>query len=304
MDNGRGRSSADPAPKRSHPEKPLTHVFACALGAASFCYLFGGSLLDSAAAFPIGLLLQIYLFAAQKRRSGFMPYIWGSGLVTLLSGLLSALFPALSASWVVIGRHCADGAGRDVHHIHPRVFQRRLSLRRDPLHLRDADCRVHRAGRVRRRHAAGLHGRDCAVTGQVLAAFLGVLSFAVLFHAPRRSYLACAVCGAVAWGCYLLAAPLGLFLATTLAAIALTLLSRMLSIAMKMPSTVFIVTGIFPLVPGAGIYHTAYALVSRNMEAFTLRGMQTLALAGRDCAGHSHRHGFPQTARRAGRPRA
>lgn len=85
------------------PEKPLTHVFACALGAASFCYLFGGSLPDSAAAFPIGLLLQIYLFAAQKRRSGFMPYIWGSGLVTLLSGLLSALFPALSASWVVIG---------------------------------------------------------------------------------------------------------------------------------------------------------------------------------------------------------
>ena len=128
----------------------------------------------------------------------------------------------------------------------------------------------------------------------VIAAFLGVLSFAVLFHAPRRSYLACAVCGAVAWGCYLLAAPLGLFLATTLAAIALTLLSRMLSIAMKMPSTVFIVTGIFPLVPGAGIYHTAYALVSRNMEAFTLRGMQTLALAGAIALGILIGMGFPK----------
>ena len=126
------------------------------------------------------------------------------------------------------------------------------------------------------------------MTGQVLAAFLGVLSFAVLFHAPRRSYLACAVCGAVAWGCYLLAAPLGLFLATTLAAIALTLLSRMLSIAMKMPSTVFIVTGIFPLVPGAGIYHTAYALV------FTLRGMQTLALAGAIALGILIGMGFPK----------
>ena len=33
--------------------------------------------------------------------------------------------------------------------------------------------------------------------GQVLSAFLGVFSFAILFHAPRRSYLACAVCGAV-----------------------------------------------------------------------------------------------------------
>ena len=122
--------------------------------------------------------------------------------------------------------------------------------------------------------------------GQVLSAFLGVFSFAILFHAPRRSYLACAVCGAVAWGCYLLA--------TTLAAIVLTLLSRMLSIALKMPSTVFIVTGIFPLVPGAGIYHTAYALVSRNMEAFTLRGMQTLALAGAIALGILIGMGFPK----------
>ena len=130
--------------------------------------------------------------------------------------------------------------------------------------------------------------------GKVLSAFLGVFSFAILFHAPRRSYLACAVCGAVAWGCYLLAAPMGLFLATTLAAIVLTLLSRMLSIALKMPSTVFIVTGIFPLVPGAGIYHTAYALVSRNMEAFTLRGMQTLALAGAIALGILIGMGFPK----------
>ena len=27
------------------PERPITHIFACALGAASFCYLFGGALL-------------------------------------------------------------------------------------------------------------------------------------------------------------------------------------------------------------------------------------------------------------------
>ena len=276
------------------PEKPLTHVFACALGAASFCYLFGGSLLDSAAAFPIGLLLQIYLFAAQKRRSGFMPYIWGSGLVTLLSGLLSALFPALSASWVVIGGIVPMVPGVTFTTSIREFFNGDYLSGVIHCICADADCRVHRAGRVRRRHAAGLHGRDCAVTGQVLAAFLGVLSFAVLFHAPRRSYLACAVCGAVAWGCYLLAAPLGLFLATTLAAIALTLLSRMLSIAMKMPSTVFIVTGIFPLVPGAGIYHTAYALVSRNMEAFTLRGMQTLALAGAIALGILIGMGFPK----------
>lgn len=179
------------------PEKPLTHVFACALGAASFCYLFGGSLLDSAAAFPIGLLLQIYLFAAQKRRSGFMPYIWGSGLVTLLSGLLSALFPALSASWVVIG------------------------------------------------------GIVPMVPG-------------VTFTTSIREFFN---------GDYL---------------------SGVIHCICAMLTAVFIVTGIFPLVPGAGIYHTAYALVSRNMEAFTLRGMQTLALAGAIALGILIGMGFPK----------
>ena len=68
----------------------------------------------------------------------------------------------------------------------------------------------------------------------------------------------------------------------------------MLSVALKMPSTVFIVTGIFPLVPGAGIYHTAYALVLRDMEAFTLRGMQTLALAGAIALGILIGMGFPK----------
>ncbi|MFR5795026.1 MAG: threonine/serine exporter family protein, partial [Christensenellales bacterium] len=215
-------------------------------------------------------------------------------LVTLLSGLLAACFPALNASWVVIGGIVPMVPGVTFTTSIREFFNG--DYLSGVIHcicaMLTAVCIA--LGVCGGAMLLGFMGGDCAVTGQVLAAFLGVLSFAVLFHAPRRSYLACAVCGAVAWGCYLLAAPLGLFLATTLAAIALTLLSRMLSIAMKMPSTVFIVTGIFPLVPGAGIYHTAYALVSRNMEAFTLRGMQTLALAGAIALGILIGMGFPK----------
>ena len=119
------------------PEKPLTHVFACALGAASFCYLFGGSLLDSAAAFPIGLLLQIYLFRRPKTPLRLHAVYLGQRAWSRCSAGFFRL--RLSRAQRVVGghrRHRADGAGRDVHHIHPRVFQRRLSLRRDPLHLR------------------------------------------------------------------------------------------------------------------------------------------------------------------------
>lgn len=85
------------------PEKPLVHVLACGLGAAGFCCLFGGSLMDGVAAFPIGVLLQLYLFAAAKRGGHFMPFIWGSLLVTLLSGFVTMAFGGLSFDRVVIG---------------------------------------------------------------------------------------------------------------------------------------------------------------------------------------------------------
>ena len=85
------------------PERPLTHIFACGLGAAGFCCLFGGSLADGLAAFISGIALQIALFAMQRRSRGFMPYILGSVLVTLLSGASAAIFPWLDFNRIVIG---------------------------------------------------------------------------------------------------------------------------------------------------------------------------------------------------------
>lgn len=117
---------------------------------------------------------------------------------------------------------------------------------------------------------------------QIIAAIVGVFAFAILFHAPRRSYLFCALVGGFAWAMYLLFDILGLslFMASTLAVFMLTLVSRVLSVAMQLPATVFIVTGIFPIVPGAGIYYTAYGLMTGDMALFRQSGTNTIALAG------------------------
>ena len=89
--------------ERLTPERPVMHVLACGLGAAGFCCLFGGSLLDGVAAFPIGMVLQLYLFASARRNAHFMPFIWGSLLVTVLSGAASMLSGCLDFGRVVIG---------------------------------------------------------------------------------------------------------------------------------------------------------------------------------------------------------
>ena len=118
--------------------------------------------------------------------------------------------------------------------------------------------------------------------GQVIAATLGVLAFAVLFHAPRRSYAACALCGGFCWAMFLVFSALGLnmFMATVAAVMMMTLLARVLSVAMRMPNTVFIVTGIFAIVPGAGIYYSAYSLMVSDMALFQLKSKETVMLAG------------------------
>ena len=117
---------------------------------------------------------------------------------------------------------------------------------------------------------------------EILAAMAGVWAFGVLFHAPSRSYFFCALAGAISWGVYAGAIRLGwsVFPATAASAMCLTLYSRVLAVRQRLPSTIFIVTGIFPIVPGAGIYYTAYYLVMKDYSLATAKGLETLAAAG------------------------
>ena len=100
-----------------------------------------------------------------------------------------------------------------------------------------------------------------AQIGQLVAQFFlagaGTLSFAILFACPRRTLPCCALVGAAGWFVYELAVLYGAdaAAASLIAVIPLTLVSRLFAILLKTPVTVFLLTGIFPLVPGAGIYY-------------------------------------------------
>lgn len=77
---------------------------ASALGAASFCYLFGGSVADSIAAAPIGILLCLLQYAMGRAKiSKVMQTIFGSALVTFAGMVLAALFAGLNMDSMTIG---------------------------------------------------------------------------------------------------------------------------------------------------------------------------------------------------------
>ncbi len=116
---------------------------------------------------------------------------------------------------------------------------------------------------------------------QTLVAFVATISFSILFSVPRNQYIYCGITGAIGWLCYLLMVSFDFstVFSTFVAAIVLTIFSRLFAIRRRVPVTVFLITGIFPLVPGAGIYYTSYYLFMNQPEFATSKGIETIKIA-------------------------
>ena len=124
------------------------------------------------------------------------------------------------------------------------------------------------------------------MTGRLLVqcavSFAAVMAFAILFHAPRREWVPCGLTGMMGWMVYWLAVQGGLSVvaASFWGTLGLALLSRVLAVVRRCPVTVFLTGGIFPLVPGAGIYYTVYAFITGDTAAAVFKGVETLKIAG------------------------
>ena len=115
---------------------------------------------------------------------------------------------------------------------------------------------------------------------EFFAAALGTMAFALLFHVPRKYYGYCGLIGGCGWVCYEVlllwcSAPLATFFANTV----VVFLSRLFAVRRECAVTVFLISGIFPLVPGAGIYWTAYYVVTNDLDLAGERGFATLKIA-------------------------
>lgn len=116
---------------------------------------------------------------------------------------------------------------------------------------------------------------------QFVVAFFATLSFSVLFHVPKQQYLFCGFTGALGWLCYIAVNSGGgsVVWASFLATVALTFISRIFAVLRRMPVTVFLICGIFPLVPGAGIYYTAYYFMTNEDVLALHKGLETIKIA-------------------------
>ncbi len=118
---------------------------------------------------------------------------------------------------------------------------------------------------------------------QVAAAAAGSVAFGAIMGVTSDFFLYCAVTGGAGWAVYvvlwqmlgIVPEPAAVFFATVL----VTFCARLFAIRKRCPVTVFLVSGILPVVPGAGIFWTAYYLVVGQPDVAVGRGFSAIKAA-------------------------
>ena len=110
----------------------------------------------------------------------------------------------------------------------------------------------------------------------------GCIGFSILFNIHGPGGTLCALGGVLTWivfdlvircsGSEVAAYFLGAFFAS--------LYAEVMARIRKYPAISYLVVSLFPLIPGAGIYHTMNYAVHGEMEQFAAQGMHTAAIAG------------------------
>lgn len=115
---------------------------------------------------------------------------------------------------------------------------------------------------------------------QILFAMAGTVAFSVLFGVPRQFYPYCGLIGAAGWWVYgALSADGAVVGASFAATMVVVLLSRIAAVWKRCPVTIFLISGIFPLVPGTYVYWTAYYLVTDQLRQAVESGYMAVKIA-------------------------
>lgn len=116
--------------------------------------------------------------------------------------------------------------------------------------------------------------------GNIIGSFLGTLAFTILYNVPKRFYLTAGLTGVSGWLMYCMSAQyFSSAVSTFFGTMIVVLLARVFSVWKKCPITVFLISGIFPLVPGAGVYYTAYYFVTNELTMATQKGIESIKIA-------------------------
>ena len=114
----------------------------------------------------------------------------------------------------------------------------------------------------------------------LICSFVGTLAFSIVFNVPRRFYFYCGLTGMTGWLAYcILVSNMSPTVATFFSTMVVVLMSRILAVWRKCPITIFLISGILPLVPGTSIYYTTFYFMRNSLREAADTGLSALKFA-------------------------
>ena len=117
---------------------------------------------------------------------------------------------------------------------------------------------------------------------KIVGVFLSIFSFSVYLETPKKHVIKAGLVGAIGGAVYLLCIQydLGDVLASFLSALSVALISHVFARIFKTPVTLFLIAGILPTVPGAGMYRIVHHILIKDEAMTAFYMIQTLEIAG------------------------
>ncbi|MBO4754337.1 MAG: threonine/serine exporter family protein [Bacteroidales bacterium] len=276
------------------PHPAWEQIAASAVGSAGFCAIFGGGLIDCAISFLSGILLWCFvLFFSAPNFSKVTANILGGALVTvfcilahnlgivhlgnIMIGAIIPLIPGVPFTNGIRDLAAEDYIAGATRLLDALMVFLCIAVGVSITFLVDS----HIEGSMIELHGMLTDTFTANWLFQIMAAFFGTSAFAVLFGVPRRYYVACGISGTLGWITYLCLTRLAsasAVEATFFATIVVVLSAYVFAYRLKCPVIVFLVCGIFPLVPGAGVFWTSYNIVSDQLAAALQSGFLAMKI--------------------------
>lgn len=117
---------------------------------------------------------------------------------------------------------------------------------------------------------------------ELILAFSGSLCAGIIFNIRRDNLIWSGISGLLGWLAYVWMNSVSgsIVLSTFAGAIAVGVFSETAARAFKAPSTIYSVTGIFPIVPGIAAYEAVRHITENNLQAAALKAIETAGCAG------------------------
>lgn len=260
-------------------------LVAYTIGASGFSYAIGSSITDSIIAGIIGLILGVYMCTIKRiLNSDVLITILGSILIALLGNLFIHFNIGSNLSVILLGAMIDIVPGvpfvNAIREYSQNNYNTGITLMMGAL----LTCISMAVGvavvqsllfntQMIPLYTSNLDTNSLtSMFMRSIMAGIGTTAFAILFRVAKQHFIDCTILGFISWFLFLTLSSLqsNVMLSIFISGFIIAIASRILAVKRKCPAIVFLMTSLFPLLPGLSFYRSIY---------YMLMGQETIAIS-------------------------